>query len=217
VSEESILVDPGHVRLIEALLFAAAEPLDVEALLSRLPPGTDLAAVLATLQRQYEGRGIQPVCVAERWTFRTAPDLAGQLQLERATRRRLSRAAIETLVVIAYHQPVTRADIEDVRGVALSKGTLDLLLEAGWIRPGRRRETPGRPITWITTDAFLEHFSLASLNDLPNVDELRAMSLFEPPPAGLSPFGPAPHAEAAGHAGESVEEPVEEEDTEASC
>ena len=179
------MIDAQHLRLVEALLFAAPEPLDEDALRSRLPAGTDLGTVLATLAAHYEGRGIQLVRVAERWTFRTASDLADSLRLERPIKRRISRAALETLSVIAYHQPVTRADVEQIRGVTLSKGTLDVLVEAGWVRPGRRREAPGRPITWITTDAFLEYFSLGSLQDLPGVEEMRALGLFDFDPAGV--------------------------------
>ena len=180
-------VDPQQLRVIEALLFASPEPLDDAALQSRLPPGTDLGPLLAALRAHYDGRGIELVRVAEKWTFRTAPDLADRLRLERPAKRRPSRAALETLAVIAYHQPVTRGEIEQFRGVTLSKGTLDVLLEAGWIEPGRRRETPGRPLTWVTTAGFLEHFSLASLGDLPAVEEMRALGLFEFEPAQVRP------------------------------
>lgn len=188
-------VDAQDVRLVEALLFAATEPLDEPALQSRLPPQTDLAALLETLRLHYEGRGIQLVRVAERWTFRTAPDLADRMKLERPVKRRPSRAAIETLSVIAYHQPVTRAEIEQFRGVALSKGTLDVLLDAGWVEPGRRRETPGRPVTWVTTAGFLDHFSLNSLADLPAVEEMRAMGLFEFEPAEARPPASDPESD----------------------
>ena len=181
-------VDPQHLRLVEALLFAADEPLDAAALRSRLPSQVDVDALLGQLRADYDGRGVQLVRVAERWTFRTAPDLADRLQLDRPIKRRPSRAAIETLALIAYHQPVTRAEIEQIRGVALRKGTLDLLIEAGWVQPGPRRETPGRPVTWLTTDGFLEHFSLGSLADLPAVEEMRALGLFEfEPPATSGP------------------------------
>ena len=177
-------VDPQHVRLIEALLFASPEPLDEETLRSRLPPQADLTMLLGLLGSHYEGRGVQLVRVAGKWTFRTAPDLADSMRLERPVKRRLSRAAIETLAVIAYHQPVTRAEIEQIRGVSLNKGTLDVLLESGWIQPGRRRETLGRPLTWVTTDGFLEHFSLGSLADLPGIEEIHALGLFEFESAG---------------------------------
>lgn len=173
------MIDPEHLRLVEALLFAAAEPLGEDALAARLPAGTDVTAILAALCAHYEGRGIRPVRVAGKWMFQTAPDLADRLRIERPVARRLSRAAAETLAVIAYHQPVTRAEIEEIRGVSLSKGTLDTLFEAGWVHPGPRREVPGRPVTWVTTEAFLRDFSLNGLQDLPGLDELRAAGLLD--------------------------------------
>ncbi len=179
-------IDPEHaqhVRLIEALLFAAAEPLSDAVLRARLPEEADLAAVLADLGRLYEGRGVNLVRIAEGWALRTAPDLTSRIRLSKDVPRKPSRAAIETLSIIAYHQPVTRAEIESIRGVTTSKGTLDLLMEAGWVRPGRRRATPGRPLTWITTKEFLDHFSLASLDDLPGVDELKSAGLLDTRPA----------------------------------
>ncbi len=180
--------DTGHspladqVRLVEALLFAAAEPMDDAALRARLPDDADLGAILETLAEHYGGRGIHLERVAGGWAFRTAPDLAAKLRVEMPVPRRLSRAALETLAIIAYHQPVTRAEIESIRGVATSKGTLDVLLEAGWVRPGRRRQTPGRPLTWVTDSAFLDHFGLVSLDDLPGVAELRAAGLLDSRP-----------------------------------
>ncbi len=179
-------IDPEHaqhVRLVEALLFAAAEPLGDAVLRSRLPEDADLAAILADLERLYEGRGVNLVRIAEGWAFRTAPDLASRIRISRDVPRKPSRAAVETLSIIAYHQPVTRAEIESIRGVTTSRGTLDILMEAGWIRPGRRRETPGRPLTWITTKAFLDHFGLASLDDLPGVEELKSAGLLDTRPA----------------------------------
>ena len=175
--------DPDELRLVEAMLFAATEPLEEAVIGSRLPEGADLQAILAALARHYEGRGVVLVRVAGKWAFRTAADLAPRLRVERAVTRRPSRAAVETLAIIAYHQPVTRAEIEEIRGVSLSRGALDTLLEAGWIRPGRRRKTPGRPVTWVTTDAFLEHFGLAGLEDLPGAEELKAAGLLDPRPA----------------------------------
>jgi len=175
--------DPQHLRIVEALLFAAPAPMDEETLAGRLPEGADLMVTLAELAAHYDGRGVNLVRVAGRWAFRTAPDLAGHLQVERTVTRRLSRAAVETLAIVAYHQPVTRAEIEEIRGVSLNKGTLDVLLESGWIRPGRRRHSPGRPVTWVTTPAFLEHFSLDGLQDLPGVEELRAAGLLDTRPA----------------------------------
>jgi segregation and condensation protein B len=173
---------PESLRMAEALLFAAAEPLDEAALASRLPDGSDVAALLAELAQSYAGRGVNLVQVAGMWQFRTAPDLAFLMRIEKQEMKRLSRAAVETLAIIAYHQPVTRAEIEDIRGVGLSKGTLDLLLEIDWVKHGPRRQTPGRPVTYHTTDAFLLHFGLARIADLPGLDELRATGLLDPAP-----------------------------------
>ena len=177
------LLDPtGQLRLVEALLFASAEPLDEAMLAQRLPEGADLTALLGELRERYAGRGVELVRLERRWAFRTAPDLGPYLRPKEDVERKLSRAAIETMAIIAYHQPVTRAEIESIRGVATSKGTLDLLMENDWIRPGRRRETPGRPLTWVTTDHFLDHFGLASLRDLPGVEDLRAAGLLDARP-----------------------------------
>lgn len=170
-----------QLRLLEALLFAAAAPLDEQSIAQRLP-GADVAALLAELAEHYRGRGVNVMNVAGGWTFRTAPDLGPRLKLEQAVTRKLSRAAIETLAIIAYHQPVTRPEIEEIRGVAVSSGTLDVLMEAGWIAPRGRRETPGRPATWATTDQFLSHFGLADKSDLPGIDELKAAGLIGPRP-----------------------------------
>jgi len=172
-----------HLRILEAVLFATSEPLSEAALAERLPAGADVAALLCVLQEQYRGRGIELRRVGNAWCFRTAPDLAPMLEMERTETRKLSRAAMETLAIIAYHQPVTRAEIEDIRGVALSKGTLDLLLEAGWVKPKGRRQTPGRPLTWGTTEGFLDHFGLESLKDLPGLEELKAAGLLDSRPA----------------------------------
>ena len=181
-----------HLRMAEALLFAASEPLDEKALASSLPEGTDVPALLAELQRLYEGRGVSLVRVAEKWQFRTAPDLAFLLRKERPEQRRLSRAAIETLAIVAYHQPVTRAEIEDVRGVMLSKGTIDALMEVGWVRIRGRKRTPGRPVTYGTTEAFLTHFGLESVNHLPGTDELKAAGFLDAiPPSGFDVPNPS--------------------------
>jgi segregation and condensation protein B len=166
-------------RQIEALLFAASEPLSAADLATRLPAGSDVGRALATLRHRYEGRGVELVCVADRWRFSTAADLAFLMTEEREESRRLSKAAMETLAIIAYHQPMTRAEIEQVRGVGLSKGTLDLLLEIGWVRMRGRRRSPGRPVTYGTTDAFLAHFGLGSLSDLPGVAEMRVAGLLD--------------------------------------
>ncbi|MSP48403.1 MAG: SMC-Scp complex subunit ScpB [Alphaproteobacteria bacterium] len=167
------------VRLIEAVLFASAHPLADEDLAQRLPEGTDIAAILAEIEALYDGRGIALVKVSGKWAFRTASDLAAALRPEHAVQRKLSRAAVETLAIIAYHQPITRAEVEQVRGVALSKGTLDMLMGAGWIKPKGRRQAPGRPATWVTTEEFLQHFGLDRVEDLPNLDELRAAGLLD--------------------------------------
>jgi segregation and condensation protein B len=174
--------DFDTIRLIEALLFASAEPLSEKALARHFGERIVLGPLLARLQGDYAGR----VNLVERdgaWAFRTAVDLAGQLKIERATTRKLSRAAVETLAVIAYHQPVSRAEIETIRGVATARGTLDVLIEADWIKPGQRRETPGRPGTWMTTEAFLDHFGLTALTDLPGIEELKIAGLLDKRPA----------------------------------
>lgn len=168
-----------QLRLLEAMLFAAAEPVPDAALLDRLPDGIDLANLLEELQGMYAARGVNLVKVGKGWCFRTAPDLASHMTLERIVPRKLSRAAIETLSIIAYHQPVTRAEVEEVRGVALSKGTMDALLEAEWIRPRGRRRAPGKPVTWGTTERFLADFGLEDLTDLPGVEELKAAGLLD--------------------------------------
>jgi segregation and condensation protein B len=164
-------------RQVEALLFAAAEPLSAADLAGRLPSGADVGAALAALRARYADRGVNLVCAADRWCFQTAPDLAFLMTEEREEPRRLSRAAQETLAIIAYHQPVTRAEIEQVRGVQASRGTLDALLELGLVRMRGRRRSPGRPITFGTTEGFLQHYGLASLQDLPGVADMRALGL----------------------------------------
>jgi segregation and condensation protein B len=183
-------------REVEALLFAAAGPLSEADLAKRLPEGADIAAAIAALQARYAGRGVELACVAERWRFQTAQDLAWLMTDEREEPRRLSKAAQETLAIIAYHQPVTRAEIEAVRGVQASRGTLDVLLELGLVRMRGRRRTPGRPVTYGTTDAFLEHYGLATLGDLPGAAEMKAAGLLSldlpadfavPDPNALSP------------------------------
>lgn len=168
-----------QMRIVEAILFASAEPVAEAALQGRLPPGSDVAGILADLQAVYANRGICLTRVEKAWAFRTAPDLAEHLRLETTVLRKLSRAAVETLAIVAYHQPVTRAEIEEIRGVALSKGTLDILLEAGWIRPRGRRRSPGKPVTWGTTQGFLDHFGLEALDSLPGMDELKAAGLLD--------------------------------------
>jgi segregation and condensation protein B len=168
-----------ELRILEALLFAAGEPLDEKTLAAGLPAGVDLRALLTQLQTEYAARGVYLVRVAGKWTLRTASDLAWLLTREAVVSRKLSRAAIETLSIVAYHQPVTRAEIEEIRGVTTSKGTLDVLLETGWVRLRGRRKAPGRPVTYGTTEGFLSHFGLEALGDLPGIDELKGAGLIE--------------------------------------
>ncbi|UFZ05913.1 SMC-Scp complex subunit ScpB [Bradyrhizobium ontarionense] len=170
---------PEELRILEALLFASAEPLEQATLAKRMPDGVDIKAALAQLQAEYATRGVNLVRVANKWTFRTAGDLAWLMTRESTETRKLSRAAIEVLAIVAYHQPVTRAEIEEIRGVVTSKGTLDVLLETGWIKPRGRRKSPGRPLTFGTTDAFLTQFSLETLGDLPGLEELKGTGLLD--------------------------------------
>jgi segregation and condensation protein B len=178
-----------QLRLVEALLFAATAPLGEPVLARHLDDAADVRALLHELAEGYAGRGVNLVRLAGGWAFRTAPDLAAKLRIERSVARKLSRAAVETLAVIAYHQPVTRAEIEEIRGVAIGKGTIDNLMEAGWVRPRGRRASPGRPLLWVTTPDFLVHFGLESLSELPGVDELRAAGLLELSPVGIEERG----------------------------
>ncbi|MBN2752822.1 MAG: SMC-Scp complex subunit ScpB [Rhodospirillaceae bacterium] len=173
-------------RLVEAVLFASADPVTEASLRARLPENCDLGMVLSSLAARYSGRGVELVKRGGAWALRTAPDLAPRLHLEVPQQRKLSRAAVEVLAIVAYHQPVTRAEIEDMRGVALSRGTLDVLLEAGWVRPAGRRQTPGRPMTWATTPVFLDHFGLESLAALPGVEEMKAAGLLDTRPAMIA-------------------------------
>ena len=177
-----------HLRMLEALLFAATEPLDEASIAARLPEGADVRGLIAELETAYCNRGVNLVNVAEKWQLRTAPDLRYLLESHRQETRKLSRAALETLAIIAYHQPITRAELEEVRGVSISKGTLDLLMEMGWVRLRGRKKTPGRPVTFGTTDAFLAHFGLEDLRALPGLEELKAAGLLQAiPPAPLMP------------------------------
>jgi segregation and condensation protein B len=198
-----------QLRLVEALLFASAAPLDEAHLAQRLPEGSDVAGLVAELAGHYRARGVNIVRIANGWTVRTAPDLGPRLKLERTVTRKLSRAAIETLAIVAYHQPVTRGEIEEIRGVIVSSGTLDVLMEAGWITPKGRRETPGRPVTWVTTEQFLKHFGLADRSDLPGIEELKAAGLVGARPdfmlaQQVSPLEPE---------GEDAEDTEEEEES----
>ncbi len=196
------------MRTVEALLFAASEPLESKALAERIPDGVDIEDVMQSLTDFYAGRGVNLVKVAGKWAFRTAPDLASLLVREQSEPRKLSRAAMETLAILAYHQPVTRAEIEAIRGVSTSKGTLDVLIETGWARMRGRRRAPGRPVTYGTTQAFLEHFGLADIGDLPGLAELRGAGFFE----GQLPAGfdvPAPSDNPQLHEDEDPIEDVE--------
>lgn len=178
---------PGEQeRMVEAILFASAEPVTLAELAARMPMGSDPAAALQALRRRYDGRGVTLMRLGDAWAMRTAPDLGFLMRKETVETRRLSRAAIETLAIVAYHQPVTRAEIEEIRGVSVSRGTVDQLIELGWIGLGRRKMTPGRPVTFVVTPAFLDHFGLESARDLPGLKELRAAGLLDsrPPPGG---------------------------------
>ena len=174
-------------RMVEAILFATAEPVTVRELEARMPHGSDPAEAIVHLRKRYEGRGINVVKVGDAWAIRTAPDLGFLMQKETVEVRKLSRAAIETLAIVAYHQPVTRAEIEEIRGVSVSRGTIDQLIELEWIRFGRRKMTPGRPVTFVVTQEFLDHFGLESARDLPGLKELRAAGLLDnrPPPGAM--------------------------------
>lgn len=168
-----------NLRLVEALLFASATAVTEKMIAERLGDGVDIPSLLGKIKEMYKGRGVELTRAGNRWYFRTAPDLGDLLKLEKMVPRKLSRAGTETLAIIAYHQPVTRAEIEEIRGVVISKGTIDILLEEGWIKPRGRRHTPGRPMTWGTSESFLDHFGLESLNDLPGIEELKAAGLLD--------------------------------------
>jgi segregation and condensation protein B len=196
------------LRLLEAMLFACAEPIDEKTLAARLPQDTDVQAALVELQGEYAPRGVNLVRIGGKWAFRTATDLAWLLSKDVVETRKLSRAAIETLAIIAYHQPVTRAEIEEIRGVTTSKGSIDVLLETGWIRPRGRRKTPGRPVTYGTTEAFLSHFGLDAVMDLPGMEELKGSGLLD----GRLPPGfsvPVPSDDPALRPDEDPLEPVD--------
>ncbi|MGX1107793.1 segregation and condensation protein B [Bradyrhizobium elkanii] len=209
VSPMDPVARPEELRLLEALLFASAEPIDQATLAKRMPDGVDVKAALAQLQAEYAPRGVNLVRVANKWTFRTAGDLSWLMTRESTETRKLSRAAIEVLAIVAYHQPVTRAEIEEIRGVVTSKGTIDVLLETGWIRPRGRRKTPGRPLTFGTTDAFLSQFSLEALGDLPGLEELKGTGLLDSRlPTGFSVPSPSDDATLR-----EDEEPLEPGDT----
>lgn len=201
----------AQLRLIEALLFASAEPMGPAQILRYLPEGTNLDELMTDLAGLYANRGVNLVRVGARWAFRSAADIAPLMQIEIANTRKPTRAAVETLAIIAYHQPVTRAEIEEIRGVALSRGTLDTLLEAGWIKPRGRRRTPGKPVTWGTSDAFLDHFGLESLDSLPGIAELKAAGLIDTRPA-VTALTARGHLLAPDEVGEDIEVPDDQDE-----
>ena len=164
---------------IEAIVFAAAEPLDIETIENKISKKTNVEKVLLKLQNEYKDRGINLVCISKKWSFRTSPNLSEIMRQEKTVEKKLSRAAIETLAIIVYHQPVTRAEIEEIRGVAFGTNTLEILMELNWVKPGGRKDVPGKPIQYVTTDDFLSHFNLQKLSDLPTVDELGAAGLID--------------------------------------
>ena len=176
-------------REIEAIIFAAAEPLDIDTIDSKLSKKTDTLKALEKLQKEYSNRGINLVCISNKWSFRTSPNLSNLMSQEKTVEKKLSRAAVETLAIIVYHQPVTRAEIEDIRGVAFGTNTLDILMELNWVKPGGRKDVPGKPIQYVTTDDFLSHFNLQKLSDLPTVDELGAAGLIDSSSVDNAIFG----------------------------
>tara|TARA_Y100000590_G_scaffold327460_1_gene371780 strand:- start:2395 stop:3084 length:690 start_codon:yes stop_codon:yes gene_type:complete len=192
-SDLKILKFPKNVatmeRRIEAILFAAEEPLSVENIEEKLSSRADVTKILESLKKQYEGRGINLVCIANKWSFRTSTDLSKFMNLQTYTKKKLSKAAIETLAIIVYHQPVTRSEIEEIRGVAFATGTLEILLELNWVRPSGRKDVPGKPIQYVTTDDFLSHFNLQKLSDLPNIEELTSAGLIDNANVDTSIFG----------------------------
>ena len=176
-------------RQVEAVLFAAEEPLDVASIQERLKTNTNVKKILESVAKQYENRGINLVCISDKWSFRTAPNLSKLMNLQKSNQKKLSKAAIETLAIIVYHQPVTRSEIEEIRGVAFATGTLEILLELNWVRPAGRKNVPGKPIQYATTDEFLSHFNLKKLSDLPNVEELTSAGLIDGGNVDTSIFG----------------------------
>ena len=176
-------------RRVEAILFSAEEPLDIESIQDKIKTKTDIKKILNTLEIQYKNRGINLVCISNKWSFRTASNLSKFMNLQAYNKKKLSKAAIETLAIIVYHQPVTRSEIEEVRGVAFASGTLEILLELNWVRPAGRKNVPGKPIQYVTTDDFLSHFNLQKLSDLPNIEELTSAGLIDNANIDTSIFG----------------------------
>ena len=188
-----ILKFPGTISdlemKVEAILFSAEEPLDIESIEDKLKTKTDIKKILNSLEIQYRNRGINLICIANKWSFRTASNLSKFMNLQINTKKKLSKAAIETLAIIVYHQPVTRSEIEEIRGVAFASGTLEILLELNWVRPSGRKNVPGKPIQYVTTDDFLSHFNLQKLSDLPNIEELTSAGLIDNANIDTSIFG----------------------------
>ena len=208
--EESLFQAPPlaeQERMVEAMLFASSEPLSTRAMQDRMPHGCDAAEAVFSLRKRYEGRGVNVVRVGDAWVIRTAPDLSFLMSREQVETRKLSRAAIETLAIVAYHQPCTRAEIEEIRGVSVSRGTIDQLMEMEWLRFGRRKMTPGRPVTYVVTQGFLDHFGLETTRDLPGLKELRAAGLLDSRP----PPGSFPGPEDAGE-DDAMDPPEDQED-----
>jgi len=191
--DKKILNFPGNSteaeRQVEAILFSAEEPLDIETIQSRMKTRGNVLKILESIQNQYQRRGINLVCIARKWSFRTATNLAKLMKIETSSQKKLSKAAIETLAIIVYHQPVTRSEIEEIRGVSFASGTMEILLELNWVRPSGRKNVPGKPIQYITTDEFLSHFNLQKLTDLPNVEELTSAGLIDSGNVDTSIFG----------------------------
>ena len=192
-SDLKILKFPSNIaqleRQVEAILFAAEEPLDIESIQEKIKTRTDISKILSSLEKQYKNRGINLVCIAKRWSFRTASNLSKFMNIQAFAKKKLSKAAIETLAIIVYHQPVTRSEIEEIRGVSFATGTLEILLELNWVRPSGRKDIPGKPIQYVTTDDFLSHFNLQKLSDLPNIEELTSAGLIDNTNVDTSIFG----------------------------
>ena len=188
-----ILKFPSNIsnleRKVEAILFAAEEPLDIESIQEKLKTKANISKILDSLEKQYRNRGVNLVCIANKWSFRTASNLSKFMNLQTFTKKKLSKAAIETLAIIVYHQPVTRSEIEEIRGVSFATGTLEILLELNWVRPAGRKNVPGKPIQYVTTDEFLSHFNLQKLSDLPNIEELTSAGLIDSGRVDASIFG----------------------------
>jgi len=193
INKDNVVKFPSKLteieKEIEGVIFAAAEPLDIDTIESKLSKKLNIKKSLEKLQQEYSNRGINLVCIKDKWSFRTSPKLANLMSQEKTVEKKLSRAAVETLAIIVYHQPVTRAEIEEIRGVAFGTNTLDILMELNWVKPGGRKDVPGRPIQYVTTDDFLSHFNIQKLSDLPNIDELGAAGMIDSSSVDSAIFG----------------------------